>query len=726
VQRNATRIVRFRFEVIAGKKVADVYRGLYAFDVTKQQIFLRLIRRRQDAVAAAFLYTWLLRFPLGKMGSYSRLKRAMRGGVSPRVLALETFRRSRVARHRIAERRDLDALGVMPARLSLAFAALAPDELLDHLRERTTPSSPLDRPYEADHDALITGADLIVNESKWELAGFGQLTFSGQDMWRRDPLSNAVWGLEYHADVEVYRPGGPDIRVLWELNRMGHAVTLAWAYDIAKDEAYAESFFSHLETWIAQNPYGRGANWNCAMEVALRAINLLAAFDIFRRSNACTANRLTLILQLFDQHGRFILDNNEFSYLVTSNHYLSDVIGLFWIGIMLPELEHSSEWREFGLREMLREMDKQILPDGGHFEASTGYHKFVTEMLLCSFLLAKNNGIEIPQKYWNKLSAMLEYVRAILRPDGRAPLIGDADGSQIVPAVKRDADDMAYLLGLGAIVFDETDIKTAAMESVAFPDAGSYVMRDGDLYLHFNANDSGIHGRGSHGHNDALSIEVSPFQRAFIIDPGSHVYNLDRGSRHLFRSTAYHSSVMIDGVEQNTTDADLPFVIGNEAAPTVVEWQTSAARDVIVAEHYGYQRLTEPVVHRRSVDFQKTERFWLVTDTFSGTGNHKFTLSFHIAPGLLLDEIDSATVRLYDTENRQLLIKAVGIDARPAIEPAACSRNYGHKEPSQILVWNVTAAVPFEVRFLLLPVAADETLQARLALAGDLTQNIGN
>ena len=85
------------------------------------------------------------------------------------------------------------------------------------------------------------------------------------------------------------------------------------------------------------------------------------------------------MLRFFDQHGRFILDNNEFSYIATSNHYLSDVVGLFWLGTLFPEFEHAAAWREFGLSEMLREMDKQILPDGADFEASTGYHKFVSE-----------------------------------------------------------------------------------------------------------------------------------------------------------------------------------------------------------------------------------------------------------------------------------------------------------------------------------------------------------
>ena len=48
-----------------------------------------------------------------------------------------------------------------------------------------------------------------------------------------------------------------------------------------------------------------------------------------------------------------------------------------------------------------------------------------------------------------------------------------------------------------------------AASSRAFPDAGTYILRQDDLYLLFNASGSGVNGRGSHGHNDALSLEVS-------------------------------------------------------------------------------------------------------------------------------------------------------------------------------------------------------------------------
>ncbi len=46
----------------------------------------------------------------------------------------------------------------------------------------------------------------------------------------------------------------------------------------------------------------------------------------------------------------------------------------------------------FGLCELQREMDKQILPDGADYESSTGYHRLVLELFCYSFLLCRLNG----------------------------------------------------------------------------------------------------------------------------------------------------------------------------------------------------------------------------------------------------------------------------------------------------------------------------------------------
>ena len=417
------------------------------------------------------------------------------------------------------------------------------------------------------------------------------------------------------------------------------------------------------------------------MEVALRAMNLLGSFEIFCGSPYLDAASLQSFLQLLQQHGHYIERNLEFSHIASSNHYLSDVVGLVWLGLMLPELHDAQRWLEFGGKEMLHEMDKQVLPDGADFEASTGYHRFVTELFLYTFELCRANNARIETKYWSKLHQMLMYVRAYLRFDRFAPLIGDTDSGQVLPFVHRRADDHAYLLEIGADIFDDPQLKSSCLDSQAFPDAGTYIMRHRDLYLCFNASGVGINGRGSHGHNDALSIEISAAGRAVIVDPGTYVYSADLAKRHQFRSTAYHSTVQIDGLEQNTIDQNTPFVIGNEAKPRVLEWETSADFDKVVGEHYGYS-----VVHRRTILFNKRERVWTIDDEFFGDGEHVYEVRFHFASGLHVQVRDRAV------SAHGLTVRALSTDVQPVLESQPVSRDYGEMSDAVAACWRISGS----------------------------------
>lgn len=695
----------------------------------------------------------------------SKLKRALRGEVDARTIALEAWRRSGVSLRRRRERAMLDKLDARPARLRPEFSRLAPSELLEHFRSRQAPKffAGFDAPAEtlgelqktlfpSETAQLIEKAARISQEHRWALLGYEERDFGPEIEWRRDLLSGALWPLDYHLEVNLARDGS-DVRVVWELNRLAHLITLGRAYTVTHHEQLAEEFFAQLESWRAENPVGRGANWACAMEVALRVMNLLAAFQLFRRSQSLNEMRLAQLLAMFDAHGAHIRRNLEFSYIATSNHYLSDVAGLLWLGVMLPELESAKEWREFGRRELLREMGKQVLADGADDEASTGYHRLVLELFLYSFLLCRANGIEVSEKYWRKLRAMFVYVRSYLRPDGRAPLIGDTDSGQALPLVHRAADDHAYVLALGAAVFKEPLFKLSDDEAMpeellwmlghegvreyeslpinlegeasrGFTDAGTYIMREGDLYLLFNASGCGCGGRGSHGHNDSLSIEISACGVSFIADPGTYVYRTDLHERQLFRSTAYHSTVEVDGAEQNTISESLPFVIGDEAHPRVLRWETTAERDVIVAEHQGYAKLAQPVTHRRAVEFDKRGRFWLIEDSLLGEGEHVFRFRFHLAPALKAQVRADGIVAVCDKiSGAQLFIVSLDDHLKPELEERWTSRDYGAKMPSVSACWTIRAHAPLTTRFALAPVCAGEDESERIR---NVQAEIGN
>lgn len=686
----------------------------------------------------------------------------LRGEVDARTAAQETVRRLRGAQELKYERAQLDELKHRPARLRPEFAGLSAAELLAHFRSRHLLKGPpkffpgmtasakaaaeLPRELFASETAqLLTKANRIADEHCWPLLGFGEKCFGVEEiLWCRDPLSGFDWPVVFHADINLVRNDGSDARVVWELNRLAHLVTLGRAYSITDSEKFSAEFFRQLASWRAQNPAGRGINWNCAMEVALRAMNLLAAFELFLGAPEMDEEALLELLKMFDQHGAHIRRNLEFSHIATSNHYLADVTGLLWLGVMLPELESATEWREFGLRELLQELAKQTLPDGADYEAATGYHRLKLELFLYSFVLCHLNGIQIDEAHWNKLRAMMDYLSAYLRPDGMAPLLGDSDSGQALPIVRRNGDDHAYLLALGAAVFQEPRFKLADTnipeellwilgpqgvrdyqalrssgrpQSQAFPDAGTYILRQDDLYLLFNASDSGVKGRGSHGHNDALSLEVSAGGAAFIVDPGTYVYTADLHERHLFRSTAYHSTVEIDGVEQNTIDERAPFVIGNEARPRVLGWESGPGKDVLIAEHAGYERLPQPVTHRRTVTFYKTERLWLVADDLTGPGEHDLAFRFHLAPELEATVCSNGSIEARDKmTGARLLIVAKGITVPTGLEERFSSRDYGAKRPSVSVCWKLRSALPLTAYFGIVPIAPGENVDERIAL----------
>jgi len=655
------------------------------------------------------------------MAVLDKIKRAIRGEVKLTTAAREAWRRGFVSLDQRRERAKIANYKKQPADVWQRMAAA---EWLRHFQSDrdvkffagfTEGAEFYRAQFPKQAAELIASANRIVDEHRWPLLGFGEKYFGEPIEWTRDPLSDYVWPLDYHADINLMRGDGSDARVLWELNRLGHFITLARAYFITNDERYTTEFLSQLQSWDERNPYGRGANWTCAMEVALRAINLIAAFHVFRHSPQFDYDSLEFLLRLFQEHGNYICDNLEFSHIATSNHYLSDVVGLLWLGEFLPEFRDCEYWHNLGFVDMLEEMNKQVLADGADYEASTGYHRFVLELFLYSFVFCRLNEDDVEQESWDKLHQMLVYVRSYLRPDGFAPLIGDTDSGQVLPMQHRRADDHAYVLAIGAVVFKDPGLKLTGVEppeelfwilgaegvkafqemsssdqyaaSRAFPDAGSYIMRDGDLYLCFNASGAGLNGRGSHGHNDVLSIEVSAGGRAYIVDPGTYVYSADLAKRHEFRSTAYHSTVQIDGLEQNRIALETPFVIGNEANPCVLEWQTSDDFDKVVGEHHGY-----PVTHRRTVTFDKRQRCWLIDDEFFGDGEHVYEARFHFAPSLDV-KVNGATV-----EAGGLVVALLDLNVEPVLENRPVSRDYGEIGDAVSACWKIEGRVSWEIK----------------------------
>ena len=140
-------------------------------------------------------------------------------------------------------------------------------------------------------------------------------------------------------------------------------------------------------------------------------------------------------------------------------------------------------------------------------------------------------------------------------------------------------------------------------------------------------------------------------------------------------------------------DPGAPFVIGNEAQPRVLEWQSGEEYDKVVAEHYGYRRLPASVTHRRMVTFDKSECSWLIEDEFFGDGEHEFETWFHFSEGLQL-EVKGTQIEAQDKkQDVGLIVQSLSLEQPPSLVNQHVSRDYGELIDSVSACWRVSGSV---------------------------------
>jgi uncharacterized heparinase superfamily protein len=543
-------------------------------------------------------------------------------------------------------------------------------------------------------EALSSSAADQVCNHVFDLLGSGPTHLGEQIDWHVDfKTGHRFDPQKYYADVRPAPcPGGYDIKVPWELSRCQHFAWLGQAYWFTEDEKYTREFVAQVADWIANNPWPWGVNWACTMDVAIRAVNWLWGYHFLKDSPSLDGDFLLTFFKSLLAHGRHVFRNLENQGNFTSNHYLANLVGLIYLGILCPEFKEAQRWREFGLQELEKEMFKQVYPDGVDFEASTGYHRLVTEMFLSSVILAQPNGHEFSQPFMERLEKMLVFVMYVTKPDGTMPLIGDNDNGRlhrlkVWDPPEREWVDFRYLLAIGAVLFEREDFAQAAgdqweeaiwlfgkkalalkravgarklpslgLESRAFPAAGLYVMRHEDAHVTVSAGPSGQNGKGGHAHNDKLSFELYVHGRTWIVDPGTWVYTSDYGARDHFRSTICHNTVIVDGLEQNCFNQCNPFTLETNAAPQVSQWETSVNGAILKAMHDGYTRLSDPVEHTRKVYLEGHPLQLSVWDTLSTTGKHRYMMSVHLSPEIRAKRSSESSMRLVNPEGDSLIL----------------------------------------------------------------------
>jgi Heparinase II/III-like protein/Heparinase II/III N-terminus len=559
---------------------------------------------------------------------------------------------AREARLRVAP------LRVGSAELQTALGGLTPAEALRGPALAALPTvSAFERRVLAEASpSLFERADAIVSH-RFDLLGSGPVELGPEIDWQLDFKSGRRWPLAHISRVPVVYGDGSDIKVPWELSRFQHLPLLAAAYRVSDERRYLDELGAQLKDWIEHNPVEFGANWVTTMDVAIRAANWVAALALCAE-DAAAEPWLEPVLGNLLLHGRFIRSHLEWGP-VRGNHYLSDVVGLLPVAALFSNGPEGRDWVKWAADELVAEMEHQVRSDGCDHEMSTSYHRLVCELFVCGTQAvdALVPG-RMPDGHRERLGLMLDFVSAYSRPDGLAPQIGDADDGRFLPLDDYGQADQRSHLHL----FDQAEARRTQLEgSTAFRAGGYYVIRAGVLYVIVRCGDTGMQGHGGHSHNDQLAFELSFASQPLVIDPGAFIYTPDPDARNLFRSTAFHSTLQIAGAEQNDLAEGLFLLPDRTRAETLV-WEANGDRAAFEGQHYGYEALVPPALHRRRIEVEGDSNTVRIRDVVSG-GAHELVWSFPLAPCTVTTSVGRAVADFDDCRLEiEIPTAAVGVD----------------------------------------------------------------
>jgi hypothetical protein len=153
--------------------------------------------------------------------------------------------------------------------------------------------------------------------------------------WHFDPLSNYTWDRQAPSHTfNFLNAPKADVRVVWELSRFQQLPVLATAFLQTRNEKYLREIVLQVESWIEQNPLGFGVHWVVPMEAAIRAVNWITTLMLLKDDAPPTL--VKSMLHSLSEHAAYIYWNIEFGKK-NGNHYLSNGMGLLWLGVFLGE-----------------------------------------------------------------------------------------------------------------------------------------------------------------------------------------------------------------------------------------------------------------------------------------------------------------------------------------------------------------------------------------------------
>jgi hypothetical protein len=428
---------------------------------------------------------------------------------------------------------------------------------------------------------------------------------------------------------------------LWsyQLHYFAYAVDLAWAWRLTGEARYADRFAALATGWIGATEGGRGDGWE-PYALASRAVRWTEALLLFGdgldgRTRGDVGRSLWRQLSVLERR----LERH-----LLANHLQRDLQALAVGGLLFGGAD-AARWRARGARGLWRELDEQVLGDGGHFERSPMYHAIALDDWLRAAALLRAGGERVPETARERMGRMARAFGILSRPDGTLHLFNDAAQGEAPPRAELDAL-ARRVLGEGVPSVDGLlSLPESGYFGWAQPGGGTRLLAD-----------CGIPGpayQPGHAHCDLLSLELDLAGRPVVVDTGVSGYEGDP-FREYARSTRAHSTVMIGGREQSEVWGT--FRVARRASP--VHPRLSGDEDGARFEG-GCRPAHDPrILHRRTMEVDRDGL--AVTDRVEGGAGASLDSYVHLHPDFAVRREGDAWVA--ERPGQRVVVQAWGMD----------------------------------------------------------------
>lgn len=371
-----------------------------------------------------------------------------------------------------------------------------------------------------------------------------------------------------------------------------------------------------VDYWIAQNRRWRLPAWRGDV-LATRLIAWSSHYDAFFASGDDRFRR-----RLSTSMARQVVHlERVYLFETFGARRITAITGLIFGALCLGNRERFDR----ALGRLETELERQVLPDGGHVERNPAALATVLRDLLTLRATLSGAKREVPaelQQSIDRIGPMLRYLRhgdgglaRFNRASGEPPpeleaVLGQMDGAG-KPAARAPAAGFERLAAGGFLVLADSGA----------PPAPPY---DDDA------------------HAGALGIEVSVGTDRMIVGCGAPVADRERW-HDAYRATAANSTVVVNNRNSSALTAD--GHIGRRRATTRVERKALDGAILVDMQHDGYVA-SDGVVHHRRLYLSAEGDDFRGEDLLAGPAGIPFAVRFHLHPAVTASLLNSGRAAL--------------------------------------------------------------------------------